>query len=796
MTKPTWHRRKCSTLCLCLSWFLAALCLAPAVRAQDDPFGSSASDDPFGGDPFSGQVESGFGSGTAPANSSGNVGEFLTADPLAQRLLSQEYPDPVRRFVAVTTLYNLGEQAAAERLLTGFTNPLTDAEALEFVRSIGSHNVLELISREDFPDGNQDWFRQTMANAMSYATSQTLVQESLDQLLGDDASAYTKSRQQLQVAGMEAAREILARIQTLLETEGLDSAGLRRLLGVVRQGPRAWDVALRSCMVGETTLRDAALLCLAVRVQDVDNSAVLIAEWYRKNRSELMDALFPMWTPLFTREFGFSPDSLSILTPWIEKQIRTQQQYLRDLASYHNALPMWQKETWLWQPSVEAFTPVVPGRFEVPTLNQSLWAAALVQVQPDSPAAREIYLVSQLQRAKAANGLELPLPQAAIDLVGEYASASDLNLMLKRQLSAGNDIAAVALLESMTAIGDASLLTSGDGRPAILIEALRATDARVRFAAVMAVLNWKPDSAFAGSTYFNTALAEVLGSTVGAQVVVASSNQGDAGFLNGLLRTDGWESIIVPDSADVMRMIDQQPISLLVLTDALGEESYVSVLDRIRELPRGKTIPVALLVRSEHVETARTMFQRERRDRYVVVGDLNSRAQSVSQFLSEASKMADQLDLPKAVKQRMTYDALVLVDQWLTDKSVRRQLDFPKLGDVVGELALTPRLGDLAAMILGFHGNPGSQKLLVQLAGNSSQPPATRTAAARAFRNSVQRHGILLTIPEIKAQYDRQNQSATENIYSQGIMNSILDTLEARHKRIAFDQLPAVPSPN
>jgi hypothetical protein len=94
---------------------------------------------------------------------------------------------------------------------------------------------------------------------------------------------------------------------------------------------------------------------------------------------------------------------------------------------------------------------------------------------------------------------------------------------------------------------------------------------------------------------------------------------------------------------------------------------------------------------------------------------------------------------------------------------------------------------------LSYFGDAETQVYLASAAGNASMAAESRSAAAKAFRWSVQRFGTLLTSHQIMSQYDRQNQSQNEGPFTQALLNSILDTLEARMKRVPFVDLPPVP---
>ena len=52
-----------------------------------------------------------------------------------------------------------------------------------------------------------------------------------------------------------------------------------------------------------------------------------------------------------------------------------------------------------------------------------------------------------------------------------------------------------------------------------------------------------------------------------------------------------------------------------------------------------------------------------------------------------------------------------------------------------------------------------SQRALVEMASRLTLPLELRQAAAKAFRQNTEKHGILLTTDEIRQQYRRYNES-------------------------------------
>jgi hypothetical protein len=105
-----------------------------------------------------------------------------------------------------------------------------------------------------------------------------------------------------------------------------------------------------------------------------------------------------------------------------------------------------------------------------------------------------------------------------------------------------------------------------------------------------------------------------------------------------------------------------------------------------------------------------------------------------------------------------------------------------------------------AAAVLGNLGTAESQRALVELASRNAVPLADRLAAASALARSTEKYGVLLTIPQIRLQYDRYSQSANQDQATQKILGLIIDatlaklgTAESQHVLVEMASRIAVP---
>jgi hypothetical protein len=89
-----------------------------------------------------------------------------------------------------------------------------------------------------------------------------------------------------------------------------------------------------------------------------------------------------------------------------------------------------------------------------------------------------------------------------------------------------------------------------------------------------------------------------------------------------------------------------------------------------------------------------------------------------------------------------------------------------------------PQLAAKAVGVLAEINSAESQQTLVEVASRLTSSLPLRQAAAKAFRQNTQQHGILLTTEEIQRQYRRYNESEKLDAPTQHVLALILDCLE------------------
>jgi len=120
--------------------------------------------------------------------------------------------------------------------------------------------------------------------------------------------------------------------------------------------------------------------------------------------------------------------------------------------------------------------------------------------------------------------------------------------------------------------------------------------------------------------------------------------------------------------------------------------------------------------------------------------------------------------------------AIAWMGQLLADGP--RFYDLHRQADVIEAAALRSEISSESIAALAALGTPAGQRTLADLASLQTIPIDTRRAAAEAFGQSVQQHGLLLTSVEILGQYDRYNASASADAATQQVLGAVLNAIE------------------
>jgi hypothetical protein len=775
-----------------MKWTLVAtlsLAIGSSVLAQD-PAGQT---NPFGGaDPFGG------GTAVPATQARPESPDTEPLDPLLYAITKQDLSQPSQRLLVAETLFLLKRPDQANKILDELKQPLTGSEAYDFVFAVTSSRLLWVQSQSELSPAAGTWLSSTLANAMAYSNSEESANAAIAELLNGSVTQQTAATEKLLAQGLTAAMPLLRGIQTMVQSGDLQSPQLRRLIQVIQAGPTDWDVTLRSLVGSESELETAAILGLAARSRAVLNQAAVL-EWSVRQPDRLpepaLGSVIAHWRKMFQSQHGFDPSQHEFTSRWLEQANQAELAQWNVLQSPRTQFQGTPPTMWLWDASVQNLTPQLLDPVDLVGRNQALLATAWLRVDPENDAALRNYVAAQFKRAKLLNGVDLPLPKAAVDVAAEYLTPVQMTEMLLSALENQQWLVAQALLESLQTVGNSELLVPSSGNLSPVVLALKATDQRVRSAAVQTILAWNPEKSFSGASYFNQGLRELLSNPIGTYAMVASMNPYHSAYLEGLVRTSGWNATVASSAGQLVTDLDLYPATFLIITDSLGEVPYLTVVDQVRATAKGKTMPILLLVRPENLANAREMLQVERNDHYTLVAEFSENGGDLLPWIERMGTLKEVTgQLPNRVALEQAERGLGSLSAWLGNDRSRRLLDFATFAPTArGLMGRSPAADRLVLELLSYFGDAETQVYLASLASDASAAPENRSAAAVAFRQSVQRFGTLLTSKQIESQYDRQNQSRHEGPFTQAILNSLLDTLEARSKRVPFVDLPPVP---
>jgi DNA-binding response OmpR family regulator len=742
---------------------LALSVVTGSVLAQEDPFGGSdpgGGEDPFGGDP---------GVAAAPAAAAGAKKpepDDEETDPVVLAIRASNPTTPAELMRAIRNVVNLGRPREAKKYITQLMDSGPDAGTyVELQREFGSALFLKLLRDRRFaPEGPQ------LAAPLLAAAY---------------AAARDPARLEALVAKLrDPSPEVRYTVVVDLRSGG--SASIVALVAVLADpSRRAEHAAVRSALV---QLKRASVQPLlgALESDDPWLVAQAIVVLAKLNAPQATPHLL---TPYLTSEpsstlhraaeYGLlrlvgRPPTRNEATSFLAREVK---QYINGkLAGRLDHEDM----ITLWGWDAEQKLPV-ERRYDSEAasfLLASRLANDLFVLAPDNLDYRRLYLMTLLETAKRAGGLDQALPtgdgmaHAAATALGVEANAD----LLKYALDANRPVAAVGAIEVLRDIGYEELLHRGDGRPAVLARGLTHPDRRVRFASMQAIMAFDPQQPFAGSSY----LTEVMGylaSTIGTRRALIAHPRTDHGqTLAGMLNEVGFEADVANTGKEALQLAMRYPdYEFVLLSDALDFPDVNEFLQHLRREPRTAKLPIGVVARRDRFRRMEQLTQDDPlSETFPRPHEIGSLSLVVRRLLARAG--ADLVGYDERI-----HHASVALDHLiaLAERSDKYPFyDLLRQQAAIEQAMNTPQLTDKASRVLGFLGSSSAQRKLVTLASQNARPLSERQAAASAFEVAVGRRGILLTQAEILMQYDRYNRSEILDRETQQVLGSLLDSIE------------------
>ncbi len=242
-----------------------------------------------------------------------------------------------------------------------------------------------------------------------------------------------------------------------------------------------------------------------------------------------------------------------------------------------------------------------------------------------------------------------------------------------------------------------------------------------------------------------------------------------------MLAAAGYQAQDCFNGKELLARAARSPDAELALVDVTIDRPTAGlVLQQLRHDPRTASLRVGLIARAGYFELAE----------HLAHSDSLARAfarphddQAIRWQLDQLAALHPEESVGFEARQRQAARALDLLAE--LGRSSSKLYDLRRVQDSVVTALGNPKTAAKAVAVLAGINSAEAQRALVDTASRLVRPLALRQAAAAAFRQNVQDHGLLLTTAEIRQQYDRYNKSEKQDRATQHVLGLILDCLEA-----------------
>jgi hypothetical protein len=433
-------------------------------------------------------------------------------------------------------------------------------------------------------------------------------------------------------------------------------------------------------------------------------------------------------------------------------------------------------EVWHWNAKRGQSMPI-----QYDTTGAALATAArlsrdLYRLDPNDPTRRRLYLTTLLQAAKFRNGLDKPLPAGAgtAHAVAAHFGPHVVQDVLVDAMANNYVPAATAAAEILGDIGSAALLADAGSSSSPLALAAQSADRRLRFAAIRSILKFKPSEPFAGSSHVADGLGFFAGSYGVPRVLVVHPRSDEGQKVAGLAAELGFDADLATNGRQAFELATRSPdYELIFIHSAIERPRVDELVAQLRRDRRTALLPIGLIAPLDDLDRLERFARSVPRAQAFLQP---RKPEEMKIFTDEVLARGGRYRLSAAERKAQAAAAL----DWLATLGERSQsvFDIRRQEPAVVQVLYVPELSAGAATVLGQLGTATSQRSLLELADQTTQPLAARQAAAAAFRRSVSKYGILLTRPEVLEQYSLYNANEGRDPDTTSVLGSILDTIE------------------
>jgi len=436
-------------------------------------------------------------------------------------------------------------------------------------------------------------------------------------------------------------------------------------------------------------------------------------------------------------------------------------------------------EVWHWD---EAQRRCVVERISAADAARAL-AARLARdafaIAPEDAAAVRLHLATMLEAAAYQKGLSKSLDENdSVATKAKQSGPKAIEDALAYAMANDHPAAATAAAQILGRIGKAEELLYSAPQPAPLALALRNPDRRLRISAARAIVALKPQRSYAGSSYVLQTLGFFASSSGMRRALLAGPNVENLRKIVSVLAAAGLHADTAVTGREVMRMAASSPDYELAMIDMGIDKPPINLLlQQLRHDERSADLRVGLIAREGFVERAEHLAET---DTMAKAFSRPHEDAAVTWQLEQLAALRPLEFVGFEERQQQAVEALDMLAE--LGRTSGTLYDIRRVEDAVLAALNTPSLSLKAIRVLAMINSPEAQRALVQTAGRATESLEIRQAAASAFRQNIQTHGILLTTEEIKRQYQLYNESKNRDPASQKILGLILDCLEAPTK--------------
>ncbi|MCE9607427.1 MAG: hypothetical protein K8U03_21280 [Planctomycetia bacterium] len=716
------------------------------------------------------------------------------ADPAVQALMDTKPETPQDLVNVIALLLDLKQPKPAKTLFTKLLAAATEeADLAALGKKVGSAALYRLAEVPEFRPQGLEFVRKVTAAMDRAARNPDRLAELIERLKEPSLEVRLAAIAELRSGREQAA---LALLNVLLAPDrSAEHGGVRAALASL--GADGIEPLALFAAAGNESQRTASLMALGLTDDREAREPLYAAAFAPQSASHVRQIA----SQALARRLGKLP---SPITAAAELYLDAKRLYLSPIAPEDLTAPagVWHWDVAAKKPVLAATTrraavlaqaarlartaaeiadrdPSAVTLAQAASLEAALLTAPVAKPQPateEAPAA-EADPAAPKAAATPAAAASNPVMQWSVDV---KPTAAELRRLL--EFAAANDrVASVAAVVGLLANAEGVRSLDGvGGRPSPLAKLMTHPDRRIRFAALEAIVKLNPQEPFVGSSAVADALGYFAASTGLRKALAVDANIARARDLSGITSSLGFQSDTASTARDAVRMASADPdLELVVMYRPMLLAELGQLLAQYRADYRTARLPVVVYCEPQDVERTRSL----------IAGDPLAIAiyqpRSTEQFVMQTSDFAAAASaslVPAAERVQEARSALASMAGLLAKQN--KVFNLRSFETALLAAAWSPAVSLEASRVLGYFGSPAGQRTLVDVASSESGSLEARKAASEAFRESVYRHGTLLTKSEIERQYARYNASATLDKETQAVLGSLLDAIEARAVKV------------